>query len=76
MFQKILYSLNNISIIYNMIQKYRYTSLHYLIKRFTILSFLYKENINNNSLKIQCNIHVKAASLWMRCGMMNTTNTH
>ena len=36
LFQKILYSLNNISIIYNMIQKYRYTSLHYLIKRFTI----------------------------------------
>lgn len=68
LFQKILYLLNNISIIYKVIQKYRYTSLHYLIKRFTIVSFLYKGNIDN-SLKIKCNIRVKAAlSFWMKCG--------
>lgn len=60
-----------------MIQKYRYTSLHYLIKRFTILSFLYKEDIDNNSLKIKCNIHVKAASsFWMKRGKVNTTNAY
>lgn len=45
-----------------MIQKYRYTSLHYLIKRFTIVSLLYKGEIGNNSLKIKCGIHVKAGS--------------
>lgn len=45
-----------------MIQKYRYTSLHYLIKRFTIVSLLYKGDKGNNSLKIKCDIHVKAAS--------------
>lgn len=46
-----------------MIQKYRYTSLHYLIKRFTIISFLYKGVIiDNNSLKIKHDIRVKAAS--------------
>lgn len=59
-----------------MIQKYRYTSLHYLIKRFTI-SFLYKGNIDNNSLKIKGNIHVKAASsFWMKCGKSNHHRTH
>lgn len=57
-----------------MIKKYRYTSLHYLIKRFTILYFLYKGNIGNNSLKIKCNIQVKAASsFWMNVVKVNTT---
>lgn len=52
-----------------MIQKYRYTSLHYLIKRFTIVSLLYKGDIGNNSLKIKRDIHVKAgSSRWMECG--------
>lgn len=56
-----------------MIQKYRYTFLHHLIKRFTVASFLYKEDIDNNSWKIKCNIHVKAASSFgMKCGKVNT----
>lgn len=56
-----------------MIQKYRYTSLHHLIKRFTIVSLLYKGEIGNNSLKIKCGIHVKAgSSRWMECGEERT----
>lgn len=50
------------SIIYD--QKYRYTSLHYLIKRFTAVSLLYKGYLGISSLKIKCDIHVKAASPW------------
>lgn len=42
-----------------MIQKYRYTSLHYLIKRFTIVSLLYKGDKDNNSLKINVTFMLK-----------------